>query len=97
MGRLLGCDAVGLTLCPRRCLNTLADGQAPRIRVVLSGLQRHSRLNTLADGQAPRINDWVCVAGFVTVCLNTLADGQAPRIRKKGLVQDLSKKSQYPR
>ena len=39
----------------RRRLNTLADGQAPRITPAVKSKSAVKCLNTLADGQAPRI------------------------------------------
>jgi len=60
-------------------LNTLADGQAPRILIVNACRKALLCLNTLADGQAPRIIN-VAVVTEDENGLNTLADGQAPRI-----------------
>ena len=80
------------------CLNTLADGQAPRMTVSAVDLFGPHCLNTLADGQAPRISlgKWTPTAG--TECLNTLADGQAPRIFKETSEGGLEGEwSQYPR
>ena len=57
MGRLLGCERYYGQYEPIVCLNTLADGQAPRIkRNFLFKFNAHLCLNTLADGQAPRIS-----------------------------------------
>ena len=80
MGRLLGLSGADLNSLTVARLNTLADGQAPRIGMIGVVLALIWRLNTLADGQAPRIRHAVrhrdCGG-----CLNTLADGQAPRMR----------------
>jgi len=57
MGRLLGFLVSALAGLGVFCLNTLADGQAPRIS--RGGKFRpvgYFGLNTLADGQAPRIS-----------------------------------------
>ena len=55
MGRLLGCRPLVGSWFVGFCLNTLADGQAPRIKLKGGGGMKMKSLNTLADGQAPRI------------------------------------------
>ena len=56
MGRLLGLGDFLLLLFGAPCLNTLADGQAPRMLSEVNSTARvFESLNTLADGQAPRI------------------------------------------
>ena len=71
----------GVEPCPQgfECLNTLADGQAPRMTQegcdVLYGLVSIPSLmgRLLGFGLSRRPRNSV-------LCLNTLADGQAPRI-----------------
>ena len=56
MGRLLGLNKRARFLYALQGLNTLADGQAPRIIMERSfEMYGHTCLNTLADGQAPRM------------------------------------------
>ncbi len=55
MGRLLGLLIGAIWTGGPNGLNTLADGQAPRIIRGWLESGEEKRLNTLADGQAPRI------------------------------------------
>ena len=96
MGRLLGSgDSQGNGFIIFS-LNTLADGQAPRMEAQKNETLRNNGLNTLADGQAPRI--FSCrYGGSGLPSLNTLADGQAPRIPDGRVNCFVSYWSQYPR